>query len=154
MATSFISKHEDSVHGFWIKDSLMQIICWAFYNVIDDPLIKVPDWMDGEFKEYLYNCSQGLYVGFTTLNLGKYVLSDERVRQFNDLIESAKQYFLRKGDYINTDEINAFQKIAETKREWLSPFETARAIKILDYIEDVINDRITIKVNDTIDYEF
>ena len=34
MASSFITI--DNVHGFWISDSLMQVVCWGIINVIDE----------------------------------------------------------------------------------------------------------------------
>jgi len=152
MGTSFISKDEN--HGFWIRDSLLQIICWAFYNVLNDPSIPLPDWMQTEYKDYLYDCSQGLFVGFTTLRLSEYLSDPENTRPYTELIQYARIYFFNKGEIIVEDEINEFQKNTETQRKWIAPFETKRALKILGYLEDVINDRITIKVGDKIDYEF
>jgi hypothetical protein len=152
MATSFISKGGD--HGFWVRDSLLQIVCWGFYNVLDNSAILLPDWMKGEYREYVYHCSQGLFIGFTTLRLEEYLVNPERIHQYNELIQYARDFFLNKGEYISEGEVNGFQMVADTRSNWTKPFETKRAMKILDYIEDVINDRISIKVSDKIDYDF
>ena len=137
MATSFITK--DDVHGFWIKDSLIQVICWGMVNVIDNSADILPDWMDDEFRDYFFNTSQGLFVGFSNLSLDEYIVSKERAVQFTEIITKTKGFFLRKGDYISIDDLNDFQKVKETKRVWVLPLETARVIKILTYLEDVVH---------------
>lgn len=142
------------MHGFWINDALTQIICWGFLNVIDDPSFTGPAWMREEFGKYIYHCSLGLFVGFTTLSLKKYIQTEENIEQYNDLIVSTKSFFWAKGDFIPTEELTSFQTEKSTRTIWLEPFETKRAIKILDFIQDVVNDRITIKVSDEINYEF
>jgi hypothetical protein len=152
MSTSFISK--DDMHGFWINDALTQIICWGFLGVIEDQSFHGPAWMREEFKKYINNCSLGLFVGFTTLSLKKYIQTEENVEQFNHLIASTKSFFLDKGDFISTEQLNSFQTEKSTRTIWIEPFETKRAIKILDFIEDVVNDRLTIKVSDEINYKF
>lgn len=152
MATSFISK--DGVHGFWVNDALVQIICWGFLNVIDNPSVESAAWTRTEFRKYIYHCSLGYFVGFTTLSLNKYIQTHENEKEFNSLIEDTKKFFSAKGDLIPAEEINAFQHDESTRRTWLHPFETKRAIKILEYIRKVANDIMPIRVDDSIDYSF
>ena len=56
--------------------------------------------MKGEFREYIYNCSQGFFVGFTSLRLGEYILNQETLNEYNDLISKTKEFFLNNGNEI------------------------------------------------------
>lgn len=150
MASSFITK--DKVHGFWISDSLMQVVCWGIVNVIDGTFLNKESWLKDELREHIYNNSQGIFNGFMHLSLDEYLINHERKNLFNEIILDTKKFFLSKGDYIPIKDLNDFQLISETKHEWQSPLETERLIKILKYLEDVVNDKTTNKDSDSIDY--
>ncbi|CAN5296715.1 hypothetical protein BH20BAC1_BH20BAC1_19630 [soil metagenome] len=130
MASSFITK--DNVYGFWVKDSLMQVICWGIVNVIDNTFSDYKHyWLKNELREHIYNNSQGIFIGFMHLRLDEFLINQERKDLFNEVIYQTKEFFLAKGDYIPIKDLNEFQLIKEAKREWLSPLETKRMIKIL-----------------------
>jgi hypothetical protein len=153
MASSFITK--DNIHGFWVNDSLMQVVCWGLVNVIDTtPSNDKNYWLKKEHREHIYDNSQGIFIGFMNLRLDDFLINQERKNIFKEIIFEAKKYFLHKGEYISAKDLNDFQLISESKREWLSPLETKRIIKILSYLNDVVNDKIIIKDSDEIDYEF
>ena len=153
MASSFITK--DNIHGFWVNDSLMQVVCWGLVNVIDrTPSNDKNYWLNNEHREHIYDNSQGIFIGFMNLRLDEFLINLERTNLFKEIILEAKQYFLDKGEYISAKDLNDFQLIGETKREWLSPLETKRIIKILSYLDDVVSDKIIIKDSDEINYEF
>jgi hypothetical protein len=58
------------------------------------------------------------------------------------------------GSEIPVEQLNAFQHVDATRSEWHAPFKSARAINILNYIKDVVNDGLSIKASDEIDYKF
>jgi hypothetical protein len=152
MSTTFISF--DSENGFWINDALTQVVCWGLVNVIDYNNNSDISWIRGEYREYLYNCSQGIFVGFTDLRLGDYLINDQRIASFKNLLKQTEDYFIAKGYSIPIDELNSFQLVKETKREWTSPLEVSRILKILEYLKNLVNRTLTIKAGDEIDYEF
>lgn len=153
MASSFITK--DNLYGFWVNDSLMQVICWGLVNIIDiTPSNDKNYWLKNEHRESIYDNSQGIFVGFMNLRLDEFLINQERKKLFQEIIFETKKFFLDKGNYISVKDLNNFQLINETKREWLSPLETKRLIKILNYLDDVVNDNIIIKDSDEIDYDF
>ena len=153
MASSFITK--DNLYGFWVNDSLMQVICWGLVNIIDiTPSNDKNYWLKNEHRESIYDNSQGIFVGFMNLRLDEFLINQERKKLFQEIIFETKKFFLDKGNYISIKDLNNFQLINETKREWLSPLETKRLIKILNYLDDVVNENIIIKDSDEIDYDF
>jgi hypothetical protein len=152
MASSFITK--DNIHGFWVNDALMQVVCWGIVNVIDEIPSNDSFWVKGEFREHIFDNSQGIFIGFMNLGLREYLINQERNNLFNEILFEVRCFFKKKGDFIPMNELNDFQLIEETKREWISPLETKRVIKILDYLDDTVNERITIKDNDKINYDF
>ena len=152
MATSFITM--DEVHGFWIGDSLMQVVCWGLVNTIDNSKVPEEEWMKGEFREHIYNNSQGLFVGFMHLRLGEFLNSPSRKEAFKNCIERTKKFFFDKGEAIPIEELNDFQLIEETKAKWILPLEVTRVIKVLNYLEDMVDGKLTIKGSDKIDYKF
>jgi len=152
MASSFITK--DNVHGFWISDSLMQVVCWGIVNVIDEISSNNNLWLKKELREHSYNNSQGIFIGFMHLRLGEFLINQERKNLFNEIILKTKKFLSNKGEYIPIKDLNDFQLISETKHKWQSPLKTERVIKILNYLEDVVNDKITIKDSDEINYDF
>lgn len=153
MASSFITK--DNVYGFWINDSLMQVVCWGLVKIIDTTSTNDENfWLKNQHREIIYNNSQGIFIGFMHLDLDEFLITEGQKKLFSDIIFKTKIFFISKGEYITTKDLNDFQSIPETKREWLSPLETKRIIKILNYLDDLINDKITIRASDVIDYEF
>lgn len=150
MSSSFITK--DRIHGFWINDSLMQVACWGLVNVIDQRSTR-ENWMD-EFRDHLYNNSQGVFVGFMHLRLGDFLINDHRKQAVVDLVKETEKFFLKKGEYLDKDELNAFQIVTETKALWLSSLETKRMIKILDCLIDLVQDNVYTKAGDEINYDF
>ena len=147
MASSFITM--DDTHGFWIRDSLMQVVCWGLVIVIDE----IPDddfWAKGTFREHIFNNSQGIFVGFMHLLLDEYLITQKRKIDFCQIILNTKRFFLNKGDFIAIKELNDFQMIRDTKATWQSPLETSRVIKILSFLQDVVNNEI----GDEKEYEF
>lgn len=153
MASSFITK--DNIHGFWVDDAIMQVACWGIVNVIDNsPSLHKHYWLKTEFRECVYDNMQGIFVGFMDIHLDDFLITEERRNLLNEVVTGANFFFLNKGEFISTDELNSFQLIKETKREWIFPLETKRLIKLLDYIADVINDNISIRESDEINYEF
>ncbi len=153
MASSFITK--DNIHGFWIDDSLMQVVCWGIANVIDAIPSNVKNyWLTNDCRERIYDNSQGIFIGFMNLGLDDFLINQERKNLFSEILYRTKEFILARGDYISVDDLNDFQLISEVKREWISPLETKRIIKVLSYIDDVVNDKITSEDIDEIDYDF
>jgi hypothetical protein len=153
MASSFITK--DDTQGFWIQDDLMQVVCWGLVNVIDALHSNDSNqWLKVDIREHMYDNSQGLFVGFMNLRLAEYLTDQERTRSFLSIIEKTKQFFCSCGDYISPDDLNSFQKISETRHIWITPLATERVIKILQYLDDLINEKIKTKDSDAIDYHF
>ncbi|MDI9363587.1 MAG: hypothetical protein QM541_01455 [Flavobacterium sp.] len=153
MATSFITK--DNVYGFWINDSLMQVICWGLVSIIDEvPPTGLNNWLKTDFREIINDNSQGIFSGFMNLRFDEFLINQERENLFKDILYKTKKFFLSKGDYIPTNELNDFQLVYETKREWLYPLDTKRLIKVLNFILNVVNENIYIKEDDDIDYGF
>lgn len=152
MATSFITK--DKIHGFWIHDSLMQVACWGIVSVIDMNSLDSESWLKENLREHIFNNSQGIFVGFMHLELEEFLIKPERIQLFNEILDKTKSLFLSKGEGIPLHELNSFQKIQETAHRWISPLPTQRVVKVLTWLEDVVNDNILIKASDEIDYQF
>jgi hypothetical protein len=142
MASSFITI--DEIHGIWIDDHLMQVVCWGIVKTIDK---KVP-LLERNFRNHLYDISQGLFVGFIDLRLNEYLNDSAKISEFEECLEATKNSFTDKGEFMSMIELNAFQVNPETKREWLQPLRTARVIKILEYLQDLIKGRIKSKASD------
>jgi hypothetical protein len=70
------------------------------------------------------------------------------------MIKKMRLFFASKGDFISTEELNAYQKSNDTKLTWSVPIETKRLFRVLDFLADVVNDRITTKADDVVDYTF
>jgi hypothetical protein len=153
MASSFITKN--NLHGFWIDDSIMQVVCWGLVKAIDIvPLNDHNYWLKKEQREIIYDNSQGIFIGFMNIHLDEFLINQERKNHFLEIIFETKNIFLKKGEYISIKELNDFQLIKVTSRKWLSSLETKRLVKILNFLEDVVNDKITFKVSDEINYDF
>ena len=111
-------------------------------------------WLKDELREHSYNNSPGIFIGFMHLRLGEFLINQERTNLFNEIILKTKKFFSSKDDYIPIKDLNDFKLISETKHKWQSSLKTERVIKIMNYLEDVVNDKITLKDNDEINYEF
>lgn len=153
MASSFITK--DGLHGFWVNDSLLQVVCWGIVKVIDDlPDVKSNFWIKNDFRKHIYNCSQGIFIGFIDLHLDEFITNDNRKELMNSIIDNVNNYFFNKGEFIPIKELNDFQIIKETKRVWVSPLSTQRVLKIIFYLKNLVNDKIETKEDDAIEYDF
>lgn len=149
MATSFITKNDK--YGFWIADSLMQIVCWGILKTIDsNEFPKNEDWLKVDFRELAYNNAQGYFNGFMYLDLHKFLIDQERISIFNKVIVDTKVFFLQKGDTFSPEEFEKFKTDSKLRRNWSEPIETKRLLNILDYLSDVVNDKITTTASDPI----
>lgn len=152
MATSFITMND--VNGFWIDDGLMQVVCWGIVCTIDNDYLTNGEWMKDNFREHIFNNSQGIFVGFMHLKLDDFLTSDYRISSFVECIERTKKMFLRFGDLIPVEWLNNFQLIDSTRREWVSPLQTKVVIKVLNSLELVVKGEFELKDIDTTGYEF
>jgi uncharacterized protein YutD len=109
---------------------------------MDKPPFNNVFWVKGEFREHTFNNSQGIFIGFMHLRLEKFLVDQERKMLFDEILVEAKNFFSNMGDLVSVEDLNAFQLVKETKRTWLEPLETKRVIKILDYLELVVNDNL------------
>ena len=144
MASSFIKWEIGDTDGFWVKDSLMQVVCWGMINVIDRFDSNDDDWLKIDAREHFYNVSQGIFVGFISLNLDEYLISRERINTFNKIIDETRLLFQGIGEYIDVDTLNDFQKIKETRAVWFSPLETELLIRVLICISAIVNHDIAL----------
>jgi hypothetical protein len=151
MATSFITK--DDTHGFWIPDSIMQVVCWGMMNAIDGHP-DFPPLVRNEFRKHLFDCSQGYFVGFMYLGFDDYFKNEGDMDVFKDVLVDTENFFRSKGESISVEELNAFQLEEHTRSTWVKPLETKRLINILDYLKDLADDKITTKSGDEINYSF
>ncbi len=153
MASSFITK--DGVHGFWVNDSLLQVVCWGIVKVLDNlPDIKNNYWIKNDFRNHIYNCSQGIFIGFIDLHLDEFITNEVRKEMMNSIIDEVNKDFLMKGEFISIKELNNFQLIKETRREWITPLPTERILKVIFYLKNLINGKIKTKEDDDIEYDF
>jgi hypothetical protein len=153
MASSYITK--DNVYGFWVDDSLMQVVCWGLVHAIDlTSSMDNKHWLKNEYREVVFDNSQGIFIGFMNLRLDEFLINQERKNDLKEIISETINFFLNKGEYISVEDLNSFQLINETKREWVSPLATKQLIEILNYLDELIDDKIYIKDSDEIDYAF
>jgi|GEM_PF-5754541 len=139
MATSFIS--EDYVEGFWVQDELMQVVCWGIVSVIDKLDAAKGVWPNNGFRDYIYDNSQGIFVGFMNLSLEEYLINQNARLCFLKILKDTKSLFLAKGPVLNTYELNAFQLVKETKREWVKPLKVDLVIEVLNSLELLIGSK-------------
>lgn len=147
MASSFITK--DNIYGFWLHDSLIQVVSWVMVNVVDQNFLKDRPWLR-EFRDDLFNNSQGMFVGFMSLRLNDFIITPERKQLYADIINEAKKFVRERGNFFSPDDLNSFQLIQDTKHEWTSTLPTKEVIKIFEIIEDLINDKLSTTANDTL----
>ncbi|MGN6419501.1 MAG: hypothetical protein ACTHMC_18520 [Pseudobacter sp.] len=150
MATSFISMNQKQ--GFWISDSFMQVICWGIVHSIDSCSDVEFAWMKGEFRDHIYHCSQGLFVGFIDLSLDEYLVDDKRKSQMKICIEKTKTFFVSKGEFIPVEELNSFQRVPETKVNWTLPLSTKIPLKGLTFMIEIIDGKWQLGIGDEIDW--
>lgn len=153
MASSFISK--DDVHGFWIYDDIFQVVCRYIELVIIKffPEMTGDEWIDN-LLELLDKNAKGLFHSYMHLNLDEFITNDIKRDIFNSFLEEAKVYISKKGEFIPLTELTVFYKEGKIDYEWKTPIKAERLIKVLNYLQDVVNDKIKIKVGDKIDYSF
>jgi hypothetical protein len=150
MSSSFITI--DNEHGFWIDDAFMQIACWGLVEVIDKDSEFV--LMKGNFRDHLFDNSQGIFVGFMHLDLETYLVDQVHIETFKKCIDKTKFFFLNKGDSLSTEELNSFQLNEQTKAEWTLPLKTKRIIKVLGFLEALVDGRLKYTGKDHIKYDF
>lgn len=151
MATSFITM--DHEQGFWVNDAYTQVVCWGIVHSIDNLSESEFYWMKGNFREHLFHCSQGVFIGFINLGLDEYLINDERKIQMKRCIEKTKTFFRSKGDTIPVGELNAFQLVSETKVNWTKPLSITIPLKMLRYIDMIIDGKLTLGLGDEITWD-
>jgi len=156
MATSFITK--DNKHGFWIHDSVFGLVCMLLHDVIEiDFKGESEEWVKDIQILLDYN-AKGYFHSFMHLKLDELLNDEKRKKKFTAICEKTKKYIRTKYDhYIPSDELTSWYtngKISYNLGKGNYQFETNRLIKTLNYLEDVVNDKTTILVDDKIDYHF
>lgn len=152
MASSFITK--DSKHGFWIHDSIFQVVSRLIYRVIEKEYINETDSWIGEIQSLLDKNAKGIFHSYMHLNLDKLLSENDRVKKMTNICESTKGHVAQYGQHISSVELGEWFRSGEIGYQWNHPIETDRIVKVIQYLEDVINDKITIQVSDRVDYEF
>lgn len=141
MGSSFITK--DEINGFWVRDSIMCVACWGLVETIDDmSLSRENFWLKVEFRDLIFNNSQGIFVGWMHLRLNKFLTNKSRVILFTEIISKTREFFLDKGEFIPLKELNSFQFILNAKINWGAPIKVSYVNTVLRLLYDVVNDKI------------
>lgn len=148
MSSSFISVKGKDV-GFWTRDGVMQIVCIYLLQAVGNS--QKNSW-PVEFLELLDSNAQGLFPGWMHFDFHKHLNSDEKRQQFLQLIEEAKQILKLKGRFISEVEIDSYFTNKYLQNKWNGPVETSTFMRALDFLEALIQDKITTTSNDPIDY--
>lgn len=152
MASSFITK--DNKHGFWIYDNLFQITCRLLCIVIEKNFItKSEDWVK-KLHLLLDKNAKGFFHSYMHLDLDEFVINDFRKSFINQIIGITKEYIEDNGECITIDQLRSWHESGEIEYEWSSPIGKDRLKKILTFLGDVVNDKISIMVGDEINYDF
>lgn len=152
MASSFITK--DNKYGFWIYDNILQVVCKLLSSVIKNfNQDKLTQW-EKELGLLLELNAKGFFPSYMHLNLEEFLTTNERIALFINYCDITQKLAIEYGQFIELVELKTWYNKSAIGHEWRSPIEVQRLIKVLDYLKALANDKITIKVNDKIDYEF
>lgn len=132
--------------GFWINDHLLQIVCWYIVETIDRQSQIKEIWLKKDLRDHFYNNAIGMFNGFMHLNFSEYLANNDQKKIFDNILIDTKKLVFQKGEAISINELNQIErnKDIELRSEWQSPFETARIIKIIDALEQLIAGKLTL----------
>lgn len=153
MASSFISK--DNKYGFWIRDSVFQIACRCLCSAIENESFDEKDrkWVD-EFFILLDLNAKGIFHSYMHLDLDEVLIDQDRKPILSKICIQAEKYAKEKGEFIPVALLKDWYDNEKISYKWDSSFEVSRLVKVFNYLRDLIDDKIIIKVNDEINYEF
>ncbi len=151
MASSFIKYKEK---GFWINDTLLEPVCGIFYICLQNDVAK-GQW-HSEFRKLTLSNTVGAFNAHMHLNFDEFILSEEHKKWMLNLFENARKYIIEKGNVINCKFIE--EEILPHKHyvteNWDFEVQTFRILKIVDYLELLIYEKLNIKDSDKIFYSF
>ena len=88
------------------------------------------------------------------LDLDVFLTDEEQKSFFLKILDLTEQYLNTKGKEISVEELNSFPQIEELQSRWTCPIETARVVKIISYLKQVVLEKLKITASDPIDYHF
>jgi hypothetical protein len=153
MASSFISK--DNIYGFWVNDSIFQVVCRFLFIVISKQKSKNEKeiWVD-ELLKLLDNNAKGFYHSYMHLDFDDILKSDIIKNKFKEFCILTQNELFEMGEFISNNDLILWYNREEIGYKWVSPLGTKRIIKVIDYLQDIINNDINYKVSDEVNYDF
>jgi hypothetical protein len=149
MASNFVSYRDNNV-GFWISDSLLEVVCSYIIKVIESEKNN-PEWLS-EMSVLLKKNSEGHYPSHMHLRLSDYLVDDIRKNKFLGILDSVENLLKEKGDYIKVDELNGFIVNEDLQSKWNAPLETFLLLRTVTFLKDLVGETMTTKIGDPIDY--
>lgn len=149
MASSFVSYRNNNV-GFWISDSLLEVVCTYIVKVIKTEKNN-SEWLS-EMSVLLKKNSEGHYPSHMHLGLSEYLADDIKKDKFLEILDSVENLLKGKGDYIEVDELNSFIVNEDLQSRWNAPLEAFLLLRTVTFLKDLIAERMTTKVGDPVDY--
>ena len=149
MATSFVNYKEN---GFWANDQLLIIVAHYLYKDYDNKN-DLENW-EQDFMGVIKDNADGYFVGFMDFDFDLFLINQNRITSFLNIIKQTKIHINSKGSYISSKELNLINVIEDVKILWTDDIECNRIIKLLDYIEYLVQGELKIKSSDNIDYSF
>lgn len=148
MASSFVTfdvKIDDNSIGFWIHDSLFEVVCAHMLLVIRQESIDIPGWLK-EMEELIKDNSLGYFQSFMHIDFDVYLADNDRKGTFLGIIDKAKQKLSGK-ESLTTEELDSLLT-GNIARKWTYPLTVSRLIKAFIYLELLIKGQLEIKVGD------
>ncbi|MDJ1481569.1 hypothetical protein QNI16_13805 [Cytophagaceae bacterium YF14B1] len=131
MATSYIAYKEK---GFWSNDTFVELSVDYIIKTFQAKSSET-QWIKDYIDQWLFHIAKGNFLGFIDLGFDKYLIDENRVTSFIDLIRETKSYLLTKGDWLSHQELNLFIVHDKLQSRWSADLPTDTISKTLDKLE-------------------